>query len=222
MFAQEYIPFATGTAPSTDERGIPQPTHLARKASSASSAFLRELLGPEMALSIMPPGCRTIAFSQWGGFTAAPEQVTPTGELKASDLYMDRGMTSTFNPPTSEWCYLGVNQPKPDPRYNVQPIPDLRKRKRNSSTSIATVSEQGDQGARPKPTASPVRFTRQTLKRVNTNSELTRSFELVSIKEEKKPTLAEKFAFEGLNCEDLPSAFDSDDEEEDYDIRHAR
>ncbi|KAI4913633.1 hypothetical protein J4E90_005352 [Alternaria incomplexa] len=96
----------------------------------------------------MPPGCRTIAFSQWGGFTAAPEQVTPTGELKASDL--------------------------------------------------------------------------QTLKRVNTNSELTRSFEMVSIKEEKKQTMAEKFALEGLNCEDLPSAFDSDDEEEDYDIRHAR
>jgi len=45
---------------------------------------------------------------------------------------------------------------------------------------------------------------------------------MVSIKEEKKPTLAGKFAFEGLNCEDLPSAFDSDDEEEDYEIRHAR
>jgi len=164
MFAQEYIPFATDTAPSTDERGIPQPTHLARKASSASSAFLRELLGPEMTLSIMPPGCRTIAFSQWGGFTAAPEQVTPTGELKASDLYMDRGMTSTFNLPTSEWCYLGVNQPKPDPRYNAQPIPDLRKRKRNSSTSIATVSEQGDQGARPKVRKSLYKLrVRQTL-----------------------------------------------------------
>lgn len=146
MFAQDYIPFAPDTAPSTNERGIPQPAHLAHKASPASSAFLRELLGPDMALSIMPPGCRTIAFSQWGGFTAAPEQVTPTGELKASDLYMDRGMTSTFNPPTSEWSYLGGNQP----RYNAQPIPDLRKRKRSSSTSLATVSEQGNQGARPK------------------------------------------------------------------------
>ena len=52
---------------------------------------------------------------------------------------------------------------------------------------------------------------------------------MVSIKEEKRQTLAEKSAFEGLNCEDLPSAFDSDDEEEEeeeeeeeYDIRHAR
>jgi hypothetical protein len=154
--------------------------------------------------------------------TSAPEQVTPTGELKASDLYRDRGMRSTYNPPTSEFCYLGVDQPKPDPRYNARPVQDLRKRKRGSSTSLATVSEQGDEDARPKPTTSPTLFTRQVLKRVNTSSELTRSFEIVSIKEEKNPTLAEKFAFEGLNCEDLPSAFDSDDEEEDYDIRNAR
>jgi hypothetical protein len=203
-------------------RGIPQPTHLARKALSASNAYLRELLGPDMALSIMPPGCRTIASSNWNYLTSSPEQVTPTGELKASDLYRDRGMRSTYNPPTSEFCYLGVDQPKPDPRHNARPVQDLRKRKRGSSTSLATVSEQGDEGARPKPTTSPVLFTRQVLKRVNTSSELTRSFEMVSIKEEKKPTLAEKFAFEGLNCEDLPSAFDSDDEEEDYDIRNAR
>jgi hypothetical protein len=84
------------------------------------------------------------------------------------------------------------------------------------------VSEEGDEGTRPKLTTSPIHFTRQTVKRVNTSSELTRSFEMMSINKEKRPTLAEQFAREGLNCEGLPSAFNSDDEEEDYDIGHAR
>ena len=81
----------------------------------------------------------------------------------------------------------------------------------------ATVSGQ-DEGARPKRTTAPIQFLKQAPRRVNTSSELTASLETESINEEKKLRLAERFALEGLNCEDLPSAFDSDDEEQCQDI----
>jgi hypothetical protein len=221
MFSQDFLLYEPESGSSTHQRDSTQSSLLGRKPPSSSNTYLRELLGPAMNLSAMPPSCRTIGSSQWGGFTTAPEKVTPAGELKASNLLIDRGITSTYNPPADEWCYLGADQPKPIPQHIPSRVQDHRKRKRGPDMSWATVSEQ-DEGARPKPTTTPIQFFKQVPRRVNTVSELTASFETKSSNEEKKATLAEKFALKGLNCGDLPSAFDSDDEEECHDIWDAR
>jgi hypothetical protein len=221
MFAQKFFPYEPESGSSTHRRNRTQPLLLARKSSSSSNAYLRELLDPAIGLSAMPPSCRTIGSPHWGHFTTAPEQVTPAGELKASNLLRDRGMTSSYNSPKDEWCFLGADQPEPIPKYMPSRVQDYRKRKRGADMNWATVSEQ-DEGARPKRTTAPIQFLKQAPRRVNTSSELTASLETESINEEKKPRLAERFALEGLNCGDLPSAFDSDNEEECQDIRDAR
>ncbi|KAG9193055.1 hypothetical protein G6011_03090 [Alternaria panax] len=212
MFSQDYFPYVPESGSSTHRRDSTQPLLFARNPCTSSNAFLRELLGPTISLSTMPPSCRTISSSHWCAFTTAPEQITPAGELKASNLLRDGDMASTYNPPADEWCYLGANQPDLIPQHMSSRVQDHGKRQRGVEMSWATVSEQ-DESARPKPTTTPIQFSKQAPTRVNTSSELTASFDTKS-NEKKRTTLAERFAFEGLNCQELPSAFESDDEEE--------
>jgi hypothetical protein len=82
-------------------------------------------------------------------------------------------------------------------------------RHRGSNSSWKTVSEQGDEGAKPE----PINFVKHPLKRVNTHSQLTKSLSMVMEKGEKMKTLVESWGLEGMTCEELPSAFDSDDED---------
>lgn len=220
MFSQDCFPYEPESGLCIHQRDSTQFFLLGCKTSSSSNVYLRELLGPTINLPAMPRSCRAIGLPHWSGFSTAPERIAPPGELKASDLLRDRGMTPTYNPPAGEWCYLGADQPKPI----VQPVKfrvhDHRERRRGTDMSWMKVSEQ-DEDARPKTSTAPIQFFRQAPRRVNTSSELTASFETRSM-EKRRLTLAEEFASEGLDCTELPSTFDSDDEEECEDIRHAR
>jgi len=75
------------------------------------------------------------------------------------------------------------------------------------------VSEQGEDGAKPKPASAHMEFPKQALKRVETKSQLTACLETRTASKEKK-TFAEMMGLAEMTCEDLPSAFDSDDEDD--------
>jgi hypothetical protein len=210
MFAQDYLSFAPESLFSTGARdNTTNPPSHARKTSAASNGSLRDFLGPCYA----PPGCRTVSFSSWNRITTTPSSPAPTGALKASDLCQDRGTSAFYDPPASEWCYLGADQQTDNPklerlRQNIL----LRRqakppRHRGSNSSWKTVSEQGEEDAR----SEPIQFTKHPLKRVNTRSQLTRSLSVVMGNEEKMMTLVGRLGLEGMTCEELPSAFDSDD-----------
>ncbi|KAF1831384.1 hypothetical protein BDW02DRAFT_556935 [Decorospora gaudefroyi] len=211
MSTEEYFSFAPEAPYAADA-----PT-ASRKPSTSSNPSLRSLLvGTWTELPPIPATCRTVSFSSWRRFSAAPVRPTPKGGLKASDLCIDRGQTPDFDPPASEWCYLGVDQPPVDPKYqNLARARGQRRRprqpQRTSTSSWATVSEEGEEGTKPEPIK--MNFSKRPLKRVNTNSLLTESFAMPA-KEEKVKTMAERLGLEGLTCEELPSAFDSDDEED--------
>ncbi|KAA8620919.1 hypothetical protein PtrSN002B_005036 [Pyrenophora tritici-repentis] len=134
--------------------------------------------------------------------------------LKASDLWKDRGTTHGYNPPTSERCYLGVNQPPHDSKYeHMLKAKQLRCRQRSSATSSATVSSQGEDGAKPEPKSAPMEFYKQAPKRVSTASRLTAGLEMRTVKHDKK-TYAAVMGMDAMACDNLPSAFESDDEED--------
>ena len=212
MFVQDYLSFSPESLFSTSACDNANPPQHARKTSAASSISLREFLGPCYA----PPGCRTVSFSSWNRIISTPAPSAPTGALKASDLCKDRGVAAEYDPPASEWCYLGADQQKDDPRLErlrqnilLQRQPK-QARHRGSNSSWKTVSEQGDESAKPE----PINFVKYPLKRVNTHSQLTKSLSVVMGKGEKMKTLVERWGLEGMTCEELPSAFDCDDEED--------
>lgn len=63
----------------------------------------------------------------------------------------------------------------------------------------------------------PIHFGKQEPRRVNTSSQLTNAFKTSPIPE-KQPSQMEammkRLGIEGMNCEELPSAFDSESEDE--------
>lgn len=204
--APEFAPFPSASI----GRSTMSPQH-SRKSSTDSNAVLRELLRPWGTLSSTPPGCRTVSFSSWTRFTASTTTTAPPGELKASILCKDSGLATSYDPPVSEWTYLGAAQPIfPGKPENVR---RRRQKRQRSSASWTTVSSTSDGGA----PMEPAKFQKRELKRVNTNSQLTCSLNTSPVPE-KQPSQMERMmkrlGMEGMNCEELPSAFDSDSEEE--------
>lgn len=198
MYAQESLPSAMQTA----------------TASTSSDKFLRQCLASWAPPISTPPGCRTVSLCNWAGFTAVPAQNLATGELKASDLCKDYGTTPDYNPPASERCYLGVDQPISNFQYeHVSRAGQRRRQQRSAATSWGTVSEQGEDGAKPAPASDAIQFCKQTPKCVDTKSQLTACLKMKAAKEEMK-TFAEMMRSRAMTCEGLPSAFDSDEEDE--------
>jgi hypothetical protein len=60
----------------------------------------------------------------------------------------------------------------------------------------------------------PITFSKQQPKRVSTESQLTSSFRSLSTLGTKGlATMAERLGLDSMTCEELPSAFDSDSED---------
>jgi len=175
MCLQEHFSSSLQTATITD----------VRKISTASNEYLRKCLASWADPIYIPPGCRTISLCSWTGFNAVRTPTSANGWLKASDLWKDCGTTADYDPPASERCYVGVDQPNPDFQYAH--VSRARQRRQcSSTTSWATVSEQGEGGAKPKPTPAHVEFHKQAPKRVDTKSQLTACLETRTASEEKK------------------------------------
>jgi hypothetical protein len=173
-----------------------------RSTSAKHRAFMRQLLSAWCPPVDTPPSSRAVSFSSWTHVTDS-KPTTPFGELKASELCRGSGTTPTYDPPAHEWTYLGAEQP---PLRCGKPSEKRTGRRRQeidgSWTTTTSASENGQASA-------PTTFRKQAVKRVSTESQLTSSLRLTTGKQ-----LTSRFGLQGLACEDLPSAFDSDSEDE--------
>ncbi|CAO2649761.1 Nn.00g010530.m01.CDS01 [Neocucurbitaria sp. VM-36] len=207
--APELSQFPTSAFP---ECGCTRRQQHSKRSSTDSNAALRELLKPWGTLPFTPQSCRAISFSSWTRFTASNTSTTPTGELKASTLCKANGLAPTYNPPASEWTYLGADQP-----VHAEKPGNMRRgghRRQRSSASWTTVSSASDGGEK----TEPIQFRKQEVKIVNTSSQLTNSFKMSAVAGKvpsKRETMMKRLGFEGMNCDELPSAFETDSEDED-------
>ncbi|KAF2024051.1 hypothetical protein EK21DRAFT_118155 [Setomelanomma holmii] len=166
-----------------------------RNSSPESMSSTRSFLRPEI---ITPPSSRTVSFSHWTRFNTSPIS-TPTGELKASVLCEASEITPDYDPPVSEWTFLGANQPV----FEYQPgVKKSAQRRQKSPSSWTAMSSQDE----------AITFEKEPIKRVSTSSQLTASLRSSSLGSNPE---ANKFGLSGTTCEELPSAFDSDSEGED-------
>lgn len=156
------------------------------------------------------PGHRAVSFSSWTRYSTSPI-TAPSGQLKASVLCKASGTSPSYDPPVSEWAFLGAGQPitmtgKPEVREKWS---DWRQRRSPGGSPLSTkVGEEGSEG---------IDFRKRPIKRVSIESQLTRSIKTGSetdFETEKATMAAKKNRLEGLTCDDLPSAFDSDSEDD--------
>ncbi|KAF1940139.1 hypothetical protein EJ02DRAFT_297808, partial [Clathrospora elynae] len=154
-------------------------------------------------------------------FTTSSAATAPSGELKSSVLCRGGGLTASYDPPASEWVYLGVNQhqaPAPAPsvnKANAKPslFPKARNQRQRSSPTAGETREEDFK-------TEPMEFRKQALKRVNTNSQLTshverETFQRMPKKMSMMERMVKELGLQGVRCEELPSAFDSDSEDDD-------
>lgn len=160
-----------------------------------------------MGFSPTPPGCRKVSYSSWTRFSGSSAVSTPPGELKASLLWKADGLASCYDPPAGEWAYLGADQPV---QFAKKPRrKGARQGSRGSSTWSITSEEEGFQST------PPMCFSKKAVKPVNTSSELTKSLRMCGGKQpSKRAVMMEKVRLENMKCENLPSAFDSDCDED--------
>jgi hypothetical protein len=157
------------------------------------------------------PSRRAISFSHWTHFTAIPFN-TPPGQLKASLLCKASGTAVRYNPPASEWTYLGADQPvilqAPEPRMAWREWSRQKAPRSSSPLSQSSTSSSSEAG-------ETFEFHKQTVKQLCNKSQLTSSIMKASNGEHiALVSTANKFGLEGLSCAELPSAFDSDEEED--------
>lgn len=157
------------------------------------------------------PSQRAVSFSSWTHYKNE-RVLTPAGTLKASLLCEARGLSSSYDPPAHEWIFLGADQPQPATAPWVDRNIRQRKKKFESSSTLSsmTLASDGDDAAL---------FAKRRVTRVSTSSQLTTSIKgssswLGSIQKSGMAAADKRLGLEGMTCEDLPSAFDSDDEDE--------
>lgn len=190
------------------DSGYSSPTRQAttphkRTTSAEHNEFMRSLLRKWCPPVDIQPSSRTVSFSSWTHVTDG-KPTTPLGKLKTSKICKGSGTTPDYDPPRHEWTYLGTEQPplrcgKPSERKTGR-----RSQESNGSWTTATSASDGGQA-----TSEPITFRKQPVKGVGTESQLTSSLKATI---EKQPT--SRFGLQGFTCEELPSAFDSDDDEE--------
>jgi hypothetical protein len=168
---------------------------------SNHSSFLR----PNSFHLDTSPTQRAISFSSWTRYKpSAP--CSPSGKLEASLLCKASGTTERYDPPASEWTFLGAEQPVYTNKLFVRTNLHQWGQDKGSSSTLSEMSLPVD--------VDEWLFTKQPVKRVSTSSQLTASIK-GSIIGGCAISTAKKYGLEGMTCEDLPSAFDDSDEEED-------
>jgi hypothetical protein len=156
------------------------------------------------------PSRRAISFSHWTRYSTTPIN-TPPGQLKASLLCKASGTSASYDPPLSEWTYLGADQPvklqEAGPRMAWREWGRQKAPRSSSPLSQSMVSSSGDEDS--------IKFRKQNVKQPCTVSQLTMSTKEASTSDHGMAvSTTKKYGLEGLSCADLPCAFDSDDEDE--------
>ncbi|KAF2791309.1 hypothetical protein K505DRAFT_326978 [Melanomma pulvis-pyrius CBS 109.77] len=192
----------------------PQPK---RKTSSAHNAAMREIIKSWASVPSTPPECQTIS-SSWSKFSSSSVNSKSKEDLLASVLWVSNGTSPDYSPPPSEWTYLGVEQPvaarNPIPNRNRRPARLRRQPASTSSWSTASSVADGEMGS------EPITFRKVAVRGVSTSSLLTESLRRAPGAGLQNPTtplevLAKEMKTTALSASMLPSAFDSDTEDED-------
>lgn len=219
MSQQDYFSYQPHTF--ADERSGTNPSRPAPERRSS-----RAMISPWEVMPASPQSCQAVSFSRWSRFTTSASS-TPTGELKASKLCVNRGTTPTYSPPAYEFTYLGT-----DLRSGKPEAPRSRHRRQQSAQQSAQRYSQQSSGTCPSLSSTtsttttsstsatePMEFRRRSVQRTSTSSQLTESFKASPIKgsREQPPGMLGLMARLGLDPvegDELPSAFDSDDEDD--------
>ncbi|KAF1916433.1 hypothetical protein BDU57DRAFT_516559 [Ampelomyces quisqualis] len=194
----------------------PQNSELPSYQSSSSSVTSCSSARPSRPRMILPaalgadtcPERHAVRFSHWTRFSASPAK--PKGQLKASLLCKETGTRSSYNPPASEWVYLGSDQAAVQEQTEIRMAWREWKRQNgpgessrsSSSSSLAMANER-------------IAFGKQPVKRPSIQSQLTKSLLTAALGNQDMATArTNRYGLGGLRSEDLPSAFDSDDEDD--------
>ncbi|KAF3038616.1 hypothetical protein E8E12_002074 [Didymella heteroderae] len=190
-----------------------------------SSRAMHNIIPPWVEMPATPPSCRTVSYSRWSRFTASGSS-TPSGELKASKLCTNRGTSPTYNPPANEWTYLGAEQALRCGKPEAQRSRHRRQQSANqysqqSAGTCPSLSSTATSTASTSSQTEPMDFRRRDVQRASTSSQLTRSFKASPVKgglDQRQPQgmlgMMAKLGLNAEDCEELPSAFDSEDEDE--------
>jgi hypothetical protein len=191
------------------------------------NAALRDLIQPWCGDGIteFPPQCQSVMYSHWSNFTAKPGDSKSSDDLKASVLLAPKGTISNFHPPREERIYLGSAPPYQGPTSEPGtksdgPMPcgvyclGHWRGKSSADNSWSTVSSGAQSDPSPKDDAL---FKRTVIKSTSTTSLLTRAIRISEGVETANPAgiLGETLGEGVLTADMLPSAFDSDSEDED-------
>ncbi|KAJ4343408.1 hypothetical protein N0V95_006670 [Ascochyta clinopodiicola] len=216
MSQQDYFFYCPQTPKDDRRRTWPARPSLPERKSSIA---MREIIAPWAEMPATPPSCRTVSFSRWSKFTASGCS-TPTGELKASKLCANYGTSPAYNPPANEWTYLGTEQPlrcgKPEAQRSQH---RRRQSSQQSSGTCPSLSSTASTTVSSDSQTEPMDFRRQDFKRASTSSQLTVSFKASPAKggQEQPPGmlgLIARLGLDALDCQELPSAFESEDEDD--------
>ena len=210
-----------------------------------SSRTMRDIIPPWAEMPATPPSCRTVSFSRWSRFTTSGAN-TPTGELKASRLCTNRGTSPSYNPPADEWTYLGSERPFLCGRPEIQRSKTCRQQstqhssQQSSGTCPSLSSTASTETTSSTFATEPMDFRRRNVQRAATSSQLTESLATSSKfrQNSNKASPAngnrdQPLGMQGLmarlgvntaDCdgEELPSAFDSEDEDDGVDMEDLR
>lgn len=134
------------------------------------------------------------------------------------------GTTPDFNPPLHERTYLGVNQPKPvkcgKPQREQRDRRERHPYRRKPSTLRSSWSTDSSDADGEKCNVNAILFKKQPVKSISTNSLLSEGIKLQSRSASQESTnsiqmFPKTLGKEKLSASMLPSAFDSDSEDED-------
>ncbi|KAF2875965.1 hypothetical protein BDV95DRAFT_603347 [Massariosphaeria phaeospora] len=193
--------------------------------SQAHNAAMRELMRPWGSLPPTPPGSRAVSFSSWSRFSASTTSSKSSEEMTAATIWGIKGTTPDYNPPPTEWCYLGAEQPlvpgKPQDRPTRQQRQQQQQhRRQQSSGSWATASSVSVSGT------APIVFRKEEVRGAKTSSLLTESLKsggpceaqsAAGVLGKQLGVGAGAGGMARLSASMLPSAFDSDSEDEEDD-----
>jgi hypothetical protein len=155
---------------------------------------------PILALRSQPTPPRRIpsaaSFLDWTRFASTPLS-SPLGSLKASVLCKDSGLSPSYDPPAAEWVYLGA----PQPIFTGKPR-DVRRKRGSGLSSMSSSSSSGSIQE------EVLVFEKVEVKKGSGVSVLSQGMREKGVGGKKK-------WLEGLTCDDLPSAYDDSNDEED-------
>jgi hypothetical protein len=192
------------------------PSIYKRQVSTEHNVAMRRIIKSWASLSDSPPGCQSVMYSSWSRFSSNDVSTKSIDEMKASVLWSANAIIPDYNPPILERTNLMVDRPElvkcGKPRNDLCAARRYVSSKLRSSWSTTSSDSEAEK-------SEGVTFKRQPIRSASTASLLSASFKSKSIPTvyQQRMTPAQILAKEKgqiLSASMLPSAFDSESEDE--------